>query len=274
MIEDMPPGFRFFPTQGELVSFYLHNKLQGNTDDRLNRLMDRVIPVVNIYLYNPWDLPQFSEHLCHKDPEQWFFFVPRQESEARGGRPNRLTTNGYWKATGSPSYVYSSNRLVGEKRTMVFYNGRAPNGKKTEWKMNEYKALDGEASSSTGAGPLVMRQEFSLCRVYKKSKCLQAFDRRPPPEVVIGEPIIIRAQQAEHHHEEATTLISHQIHQNPQYMVDRTSSLDSSSSGDHHLGGLTSQIGESSNNMASMDASTDGEPFWDLDQLDWSFGSR
>ncbi|KAI9153946.1 hypothetical protein LWI28_018883 [Acer negundo] len=146
--------------------------------------------------------------------------------------------------------------------------------KKTEWKMNEYKALDGEASSSTGAGPLVMRQEFSLCRVYKKSKCLQAFDRRPPPEVVIGEPSIIRAQQAEHHHEEATTLISHQIHQNPQYMVDRTSSLDSSSSGDHHLGGLTSQIGESSNNMASMDASTDGEPFWDLDQLDWSFGSR
>ncbi|KAK3226914.1 hypothetical protein Dsin_006776 [Dipteronia sinensis] len=46
MIEDMPSGFRFFPTQVELVSFYLHNKLQGNnTDDRLNHLMDRVIPV-------------------------------------------------------------------------------------------------------------------------------------------------------------------------------------------------------------------------------------
>ncbi|KAK3174007.1 hypothetical protein Dsin_032931 [Dipteronia sinensis] len=42
MIEDMPSGFRFFPTQVELVSFYLHNKLQGNnTDDRLNHLMDR-----------------------------------------------------------------------------------------------------------------------------------------------------------------------------------------------------------------------------------------
>ncbi|KAI9153206.1 hypothetical protein LWI28_007732 [Acer negundo] len=27
--------------------------------------------------------------------------------------------------------------------------------KKTEWKMNEYKALDGEASSATGAGPPV-----------------------------------------------------------------------------------------------------------------------
>ncbi|KAK3174006.1 hypothetical protein Dsin_032930 [Dipteronia sinensis] len=80
--------------------------------------------------------------------------------------------------------------------------------------MNEYKAIGGEASSSAGAGPPVIRQEFSVCRVSKKSKCLQAFDRRPPPEVVIGEPSIIRApHQAEHHHEEATTSISHQIHQ-------------------------------------------------------------
>ncbi|KAK0586035.1 hypothetical protein LWI29_038428 [Acer saccharum] len=84
MIEDMPPGFRFFPTQGELVSFYLHNKLQGNKDDRLNRLMDRVIPVVNIYLYNPWDLPQFSEYLCHKDPEQWFFLRSKTRERGKG----------------------------------------------------------------------------------------------------------------------------------------------------------------------------------------------
>ncbi|KAH7554107.1 hypothetical protein ACOSP7_028887 [Xanthoceras sorbifolium] len=268
MIEDMPPGFRFYPTEEELVSFYLHNKLEGNRED-LNRLMGRVIPVVNIYHYNPWDLPQFSEYLCHRDPEQWFFFIPRQESEARGGRPNRLTTTGYWKATGSPGYVYSSNRPIGEKRTMVFYNGRAPSGSKTEWKMNEYKAIDGEASSSTAAIPPVMRQEFSLCRVYKKSKCLRAFDRRPPAGVVIGEPIV-RTQQAHHHgHEEATTITDHRMIEDPQYMVDRTSSLESSSSGDQ---GMPSQIGESSNNMASMN-STD-EPLWDLDQLDCFCGIR
>lgn len=97
--------------------------------------------------------------LCYGDPEQWFFFVPRQESEARGGRPRRLTTTGYWKATGSPNLVYSSNsRIIGEKRTMVFYNGRAPSGKKTEWKMNEYKISEGDASSassSTSAIPSV-----------------------------------------------------------------------------------------------------------------------
>lgn len=63
----------------------------------------------------------------------------------RGGRPKRLTTTGYWKATGSPNHVYSSdNRVIGIKRTMVFYSGRAPNGRKTDWKMNEYKAIQDE----------------------------------------------------------------------------------------------------------------------------------
>lgn len=100
--------------------------------------------------------PVFSGEACRGDPEQWFFFVPRKENEVRGGRPNRLTTFGYWKATGSPGYVYSSsNRIVGFKRTMVFYNGRAPSGVKTEWKMNEYMVLEGgcdhDASSSNSS---------------------------------------------------------------------------------------------------------------------------
>ena len=37
---------------------------------------------------------------------------------------------------------------------MVFYKGRAPNGRKTEWKMNEYKAIEA-AASSNGVTPTV-----------------------------------------------------------------------------------------------------------------------
>ncbi|GMI84780.1 hypothetical protein HRI_002147300 [Hibiscus trionum] len=182
-MDDMPPGFRFYPTEEELVSFYLHNKLQGKQQRLDNLINNRVIPVVDIYGFNPSDLPQLSVSLCHKDPEQWFFFVPRSESEARGGRPKRLTDSGYWKATGSPGFVYASDgRPIGFKRTMVFYTGKAPSGKKTEWKMNEYKAFEGEVSSGAQLPPL--RQEFSLCRVYKKSKCLRSYDRRPLPDAV------------------------------------------------------------------------------------------
>lgn len=89
------------------------------------------------------------------DREQWFFFCPRAERELHGGRPARTTPSGYWKATGSPSYVYSAsaNRVIGEKRTMVFYEGRAPTGNKTRWKMNEYKAVDLAAADDDAAPP-------------------------------------------------------------------------------------------------------------------------
>ncbi|XWS66632.1 hypothetical protein CRYUN_Cryun05aG0216700 [Craigia yunnanensis] len=251
-MEDMPPGFRFYPTEEELVSFYLYNKLEGNRED-LNHLMNRVIPVADIYELNPWDLPQFSVYLCHKDPEQWFFFIPRQESEARGGRPKRLTTSGYWKATGSPCYVYSFNsRPIGVKRTMVFYNGRAPSGKKTEWKMNEYKAIEGEACLANGEPP-TLRKEFSLCRIYKKSKCLRSFDRRPPPGVVqIGEP-------APQHGNDFGVGKSHQSTETAARTT--TSSPESSFSGDNHANRST-QTGESNSSRMVVD---DEYSFWDVD---------
>lgn len=98
---------------------------------------------------------EYAGECCQGDPEQWFFFIPRQEKEARGGRPSRLTSSGYWKATGSMNIVYSSsNRAIGIKRTMVFYNGRAPTGTKTKWKMNEYKAFQYK-SSNTNRNPTV-----------------------------------------------------------------------------------------------------------------------
>ncbi|XP_021765274.1 NAC domain-containing protein 90-like [Chenopodium quinoa] len=186
------PGFRFYPTEEELISFYLQQKLQGRgTQD-----IDGVIPVVYIYDYNPWDLPQLSGKRCRNDPQlqEWFFFIPKQEREANGGRPNRLTTLGYWKATGSPSNVYSSNKVIGIKRTMVFYRGRARSrsGSKTDWKMNEYIAIDDQSSSSTNPAPS-QKGEFTVCRVYIKSKSLRAFDRRPaaPPPPPMNRPVLV-----------------------------------------------------------------------------------
>ncbi|KAJ1440716.1 NAC domain [Sesbania bispinosa] len=129
-MEDLPPGFRFFPTEEELVGFYLHNKLEGQSNS-----IERVIPVIDINGVEPWNLPS-------------------QEREARGGRPNRTTACGYWKATGSPGYVYSSdNKAIGVKKTMVFYKGKAPTGRKTKWKMNEYKAIQVSNPQSNTATP-------------------------------------------------------------------------------------------------------------------------
>ncbi|KAK6119891.1 hypothetical protein DH2020_046365 [Rehmannia glutinosa] len=170
-MEEMPPGFRFYPTEEELISFYLHNRLEEN-----NNNINRVIPLIDIYQLDPWHLPKHCGDLCLGDTEQWFFFVPRQEKEVRGGRPSRTTDAGYWKATGSPSYVYSSeNKVLGVKKSMVFYKGKAPTGRKTKWKMNEYRAIKQDLHTSIP----MLRHEVSLCRVYVVSGSFRAFDRRP-----------------------------------------------------------------------------------------------
>ncbi|KAL7084807.1 hypothetical protein ACP275_14G244400 [Erythranthe tilingii] len=173
-MEEMPPGFRFYPTEEELVSFYLHNKLEHNNNSSSS--INRVIPLLDIYNLEPWQLPKHCGELCHGDPEQWFFFAPRHEREVRGGKPRRTTGTGYWKATGSPSYVHSSaGKVIGVKKSMVFYKGKAPTGTKTKWKMNEYRAIKQDGPTSTPK----LRHELSLCRVYVVSGSRRAFDRRP-----------------------------------------------------------------------------------------------
>lgn len=58
-MEDHPPGFRFFPTEEELVGFYLRNKLEASRNNAaaVTAAIDRVIPVVDINALEPWNLP-------------------------------------------------------------------------------------------------------------------------------------------------------------------------------------------------------------------------
>ena len=50
------PGFRFYPTEEELLSFYLKKRIQGG--QQLN--FDIIIPTLDMYRYDPWELPGTS----------------------------------------------------------------------------------------------------------------------------------------------------------------------------------------------------------------------
>jgi len=52
----LPPGFRFHPTDEELVSYYLKRKINGR------RIELEIIPEVDLYKCEPWDLPGIILH--------------------------------------------------------------------------------------------------------------------------------------------------------------------------------------------------------------------
>lgn len=98
-------------------------------------------------LYFWWFMVKWIADLAKMGEREWYFFSLRDRKYPTGLRTNRATEAGYWKATGKDREVYSaSNRaLLGMKKTLVFYMGRAPRGEKTKWVMHEYR-LDGDFS--------------------------------------------------------------------------------------------------------------------------------
>ena len=50
-VETVMPGFRFHPTEEELIEFYLRRKVDGK------RFNIDLIAFVDLYRYDPWDLP-------------------------------------------------------------------------------------------------------------------------------------------------------------------------------------------------------------------------
>ncbi|KAF8412634.1 hypothetical protein HHK36_000603 [Tetracentron sinense] len=152
----LPPGFRFHPTDEELVAYYLCRKINGGTIEL------EIIPVVDLYKCEPWDLPDKS-YLPSTDME-WYFFSPRDRKYPNGSRTNRATRAGYWKATGKDRTVSSQNRAVGMKKTLVYYSGRAPHGIRTNWVMHEYRLAESVCNTISSS-----KDAYALCRVFKKT---------------------------------------------------------------------------------------------------------
>ncbi|XP_049936910.1 NAC domain-containing protein 7 [Nymphaea colorata] len=150
----VPPGFRFHPTDEELVDYYLRRKVASKTID-----FD-VVKDVDLYKIEPWDL-QEKCRIGTEEQSEWYFFSHKDKKYPTGTRTNRATTAGFWKATGRDKAIYSKHNLIGMRKTLVFYMGRAPNGQKSDWIMHEYRLETNELGPPQAKG-------WVVCRVFKK----------------------------------------------------------------------------------------------------------
>ncbi|OVA13203.1 NAC domain [Macleaya cordata] len=168
----LPPGFRFHPTDEELVVHYLKKKASSVP------LPVTIIAEIDLYKFDPWELPgkaTFGE-------QEWYFFSPRDRKYPNGARPNRAATSGYWKATGTDKPILTSGgtQKVGVKKALVFYGGKPPKGIKTNWIMHEYRLTDSGGRTLKPPGFDVATKknslrldEWVLCRIYKKNNSTQ-----------------------------------------------------------------------------------------------------
>nr|QGT40633.1 NAC domain-containing protein 029 [Tulipa gesneriana] len=155
----LPPGFRFHPTDEELIVYYLRNQAAALP------CPVPIIPEVDIYKFDPWELPGKSE----MREGEWYFFTPRHRKYPNGVRPNRATGSGYWKATGTDKAIYNGARYVGLKKALVFYKGKPPKGSKTDWIMHEYRLGSRRSEHAMPTGSEVL-DEWVLCRIYLKKQ--------------------------------------------------------------------------------------------------------
>ncbi|KAL3501408.1 hypothetical protein ACH5RR_035857 [Cinchona calisaya] len=165
MDEVMLPGFRFHPTDEELVGFYLRRKIQHRPPSI------ELIKQLDIYKFDPWDLPK----LATTGEKEWYFYCPRDRKYRNSARPNRVTGAGFWKATGTDRPIYSSegSKCIGLKKSLVFYKGRAAKGIKTDWMMHEFRL---PSIPDTGPSKRYMDKDnippndaWAICRIFKKA---------------------------------------------------------------------------------------------------------
>ncbi|GMH30213.1 hypothetical protein Nepgr_032056 [Nepenthes gracilis] len=152
----LPPGFRFHPTDEELITHYLSQKVV----DRF--FTASAIGEVDLNKVEPWDLPSKAK----MGVKEWYFFTARDRKYPTGLRTNRATEAGYWKATGKDKEIFRAKTLIGMKKTLVFYKGRAPKGHRANWVMHEYR-LEGKHPMLNYL-PQTAKIEWVICRVFKK----------------------------------------------------------------------------------------------------------
>ncbi|XP_071902852.1 protein SOMBRERO-like [Coffea arabica] len=134
---EMPVGYRFVPTDEELVKYYLANKV-----------LYKPLPVKIIREIDAHDL--YSKHpkclvgngTFNDNEREWFFFIYKDEYFLGKTRSTRMVGNGigFWRFIGEEEPIHNSEGdIFAFKIYLTYFSGSPPHAKKTHWRMEEYR---------------------------------------------------------------------------------------------------------------------------------------
>ncbi|KAF5725431.1 NAC transcription factor 25 [Tripterygium wilfordii] len=157
----LPVGYRFHPTDEELVVHYLKKKVFGLP------LPASIIPDLDVFHTHPWSLPG--------DLKEKRYFFNKREGNIDGHDKKRKTVktagSGYWKPIGKERKIVDSvsNESVGLRKSLVFCqstpHSQSESTSNTKWVMHEYSLLGNQISKKTS-----MEETWVVYSLFQKKR--------------------------------------------------------------------------------------------------------
>ncbi|KAL0377258.1 UNVERIFIED_CONTAM: NAC domain-containing protein 83 [Sesamum radiatum] len=158
----LPIGFRFHPTDQELLLHYLKRKLHSLP------LPPTLIPDhFDVFHSNPWDLPGDLK-------EKRYFFCKTKMNFVN--KCSLISSDcGYWKLSPRVNdkqvMAPGTNLVIGIKKSFLFYQGKTSPQLKTQWVMHQFCLV---ASFTTpyflAQKRMVQVGDWVVCRVYQRKR--------------------------------------------------------------------------------------------------------
>ncbi|XP_028772567.1 NAC domain-containing protein 71-like isoform X2 [Neltuma alba] len=151
----LPPGCRFYPSEEQLLCYYLSNKNAGGNFHGCDLIRE-----IDLYDYDPSRLPEIAcfSYGYRGRKRHWYCYTARVLKGARG--KTRMVKTGYWMRKGGARNVLNGggNVVLGTRTTFVFYLGSSSkNASRTNWMLYEYALVDH------------LKASFVICRVFSKA---------------------------------------------------------------------------------------------------------
>ncbi|XVE56842.1 hypothetical protein DITRI_Ditri04bG0043200 [Diplodiscus trichospermus] len=134
----IPVGYRFLPTDEELVTHYLINKVFCNP---LPASVFQDIKATELYTKPPKKLVEFSN-----GEREWYFFYIEEENCNKEGCCNQKAIRivvgeglGFWQSNREIPIFDRDGNVLAFKIHFIYFSGHLSKAKKTHWTLDEYR---------------------------------------------------------------------------------------------------------------------------------------